>query len=68
MEDKWDKIIDLAIDCRCGVKLARDLLRLAGDDFDLVREASQACPNGVESVKAYIIDRRISRIERNDSE
>jgi hypothetical protein len=68
VEDKWDKIIDLAIDCRCGVKLARDLLRLAGDDFDLVREASHACPNGFESVKAYIIDIRISRIERHDSE
>lgn len=60
MED--DKVLDLARDIRCGPSLARDLLALAGDDARLVREASDCC-RGVESMKAYIIDHRISRLE-----
>lgn len=57
-----DKVLDLARDIRCGPSLARDLLALAGDDARLVREASDRC-RGVESMKAYIIDHRISRLE-----
>lgn len=54
---------DLAADIRCGTALARDLLTLAGGDVQLVRDASERC-QGVESVKAYIIDRRIGRVEQ----
>lgn len=60
MED--DKVLDLARDIRCGPSLARDLLALAGGDDHLVREASDRC-RGVESMKAYIIDHRISKLE-----
>lgn len=58
-----DKIMKLATEIRCGPSLARDFLVLAGDDADLVREASAKC-HGVESVKAYIIGERMTRIER----
>lgn len=63
-EERLDenKVLDLARDIRCGPSLARDLLALAGDDARLVREASDCC-RGVESMKAYIIDHRISRLE-----
>ena len=60
MEDS--RVLDLAADIRCGPGLARDLLTLAGDDIDLVREASVRC-RGVESMKAYIIDRRFQKTE-----
>jgi hypothetical protein len=53
----------LAEDLHCGVPLARDLLKLAGDDANLVREASEMCA-GVESVKVYIIDKRFNKIEQ----
>lgn len=57
-----DYVRDLAEDIGCGFALARDLLRLAGDDAQIVRDASQCCSK-VESMKAYIIDRRIAKIE-----
>lgn len=56
-------VINLATAIQCGVPLARDLLRLAGGDAQLVCDASAAC-HGVESMKAYIIDRRIAKIEK----
>lgn len=53
----------LANDIGCGIRLAEDLLMLAGGDENLVREAS--CRNsGISSVKAYIIDRRFSKVEK----
>lgn len=53
----------LANDIGCGIRLAEDLLMLSGGDEALVREAS--CRNGgIGSVKAYIIDKRMSKIER----
>ena len=57
--------MDLADDIRCGPKLARDLLLLAGGDAELVRKASDVC-HGVESLKAYIIDARIRKMEEKD--
>lgn len=59
-----ERVIDLAADIRCGVPLARDLLTLAGGDADIVRDASDLC-HGVDSMKAYIIDRRIARVEES---
>lgn len=61
---KYDERIalDLAIDIQCSVALARDLLRLAGGNAQIVRDASAAC-QGVESMKAYIIDQRVAKIE-----
>lgn len=52
----------LAEDIGCGGLLARDLLVLAGDDAQLVRDASAHCI-GAESMKAYIIDHRFRKIE-----
>lgn len=63
MEGKAERRIRmLAEDMGCGGQLARDLLVLAGDNEELVREASSKC-RGVESVKAYIIDTRFRRLE-----
>lgn len=45
------------------MSLTRDLLTLAGWDENLVIEASQANLSGVESLKAYIIDKRFSKLE-----
>lgn len=53
----------LAEDIGCGGPLARDLLKLAGGDASLVREASGASTSA-EGVKAYILDHRISAIDR----
>ena len=47
----------------CGVSLTRDLLTLAGWDEELVVQASNESLNGVESVKAYIIDKRFKKLE-----
>ena len=52
----------LARDLRCGYNLARDLLTLAGGDEELVRTAS-ASFDGIESVKAAIIDGRFKKSE-----
>lgn len=59
-----DKVIILANEIRCGPSLARDLLLLAGGDANIVRKASETC-HGIESLKAYIIDARISKIEKS---
>ena len=58
-----DDILVLAEDINCGTSLALDLLRLAGGDASLVREASGKCV-GVESLKAYIIDHRFRKVEK----
>lgn len=47
----------------CGLALAKDLLVLADGDEKLVIEASENTMNGVESLKAYIIDKRFSKLE-----
>jgi hypothetical protein len=61
------RIIELAQSIGCGGLLARDLLVLAGDDADLVREASDKCV-GAESMKAYIIDSRFRSLEKEREE
>ncbi len=60
IESKDEDIRLLAEDLHCGVPRARDLLALAGDDANLVREASDEC-HGVNSVKAYIVDHRFKK-------
>lgn len=60
MEDK--RVEELAAEIHCGQPLAHDLLTLAGWDEGLVREASKACTK-VESMKAFIIDRRFKKVE-----
>lgn len=47
----------------CGVKLARDLLTLAGGDYDLVVSTSKAAVDGIETLKTNIIDSRIGALE-----
>ena len=47
----------------CGLKLARDLLTLAGGDYDLVVSTSKAAVDGVETLKTNIIDSRLSALE-----
>lgn len=54
------KINDLAADIQCGPRLAEELLTLAGGDASLVRDASMM-QQGINSVKAYIIDRRFKK-------
>ena len=54
------KVNDLAADIQCGPRLAEELLTLAGGDGQLVRDASML-NNGINSVKAYIIDRRFKK-------
>lgn len=56
------RVDQLATDIHCGQPLAHDLLMLAGGDEQLVREASDACTK-VESMKAFIIDRRFRKVE-----
>lgn len=58
-----DAVKDLAADIQCGTSFAADLLALAGNDMQLVRDASAQC-HGAESVKAYIIDHRFKKLER----
>lgn len=64
MDNKTRKQVvnDLAADIHCGTSLASDLLTLAGNNAQLVRDASEHC-NSAESMKAYIIDRRFKNIE-----
>lgn len=57
-----DLVREVASDINCSCPLAYDLLKLAGWDADLVREASRHS-HGVESVKADIIDRRFRKLE-----
>lgn len=54
------KVNDLAADIQCGPRLAEELLTLAGGDANLVRDASMF-QQGINSVKAYIIDRRFKK-------
>lgn len=54
------KVNDLAADIQCGPRLAEELLTLAGGDSQLVRDASML-NQGINSVKAYIIDRRFKK-------
>lgn len=56
------KAFDLAKEIGCSPQLALDLLTLAGEDDSLVREASLRC-KGVESMKAFIIDKRFRKFE-----
>ena len=57
-----EELYALATELHCGIPLARDLMTWAGRNADLVREASSKC-NSAESMKAYIIDKRVARIE-----
>lgn len=62
MDDKAyrKKVNDLAADIQTGPRLAEELLTLAGGDANLVRNASML-NQGINSVKAYIIDRRFKK-------
>lgn len=62
MDDKAFRQVanDLAAEIHCGPSLAADLLTLAGGDKDMVRDASMCCDK-VESMKAFIIDRRFRK-------
>lgn len=62
MDDKAyrKKVNDLVADIQCGPRLAEELLTLAGGDACLVRDASMM-NQGINSVKAYIIDRRFKK-------
>lgn len=51
----------------CGVPLTQDLLMLAGGDEELVIRASENTCSGVESLKAYIIDNRFRKVEKDVS-
>lgn len=59
-----EKARKVSQEVHCGLALAKDLLVLAGGDEKLVIEASEHTMNGVESLKAYIIDKRFSKLER----
>lgn len=58
-----EEVANLAADLHCGPALVRDLLKWAGGNEDLVREASRKCDNA-NQMKAYIIDKRVGRIEK----
>lgn len=60
-----DRVVMVAMRIKCGPSLARDLLLLAGDDANLVYKASEKC-HGIESVKAYIIDQRLRKLEKKN--
>ena len=62
MDEEQVRIRQLSKAIGCGDSLARDLLLLAGNDYDLVREASVHC-QGIESVKTYIINARFGNVE-----
>lgn len=47
----------------CGYPLTRDLLILAGGNKDTVIDASENTTEGIETVKAKIIDKRFNNIE-----
>ncbi len=55
--------VRLSKEIGCGIKLARDLLALAGGDYDLVIAASKTATDGVETLKTTIISERVARIE-----
>lgn len=62
MDDKAyrKKVNDLAADIQAGPRMAEELLTLAGGDAGMVRDASMMC-QGINAVKAYIIDRRFRK-------
>jgi len=63
MTKDMKEIQQLSEDIGCGVCLARDLLLLADGDVHLVHKASKSGDN-VESVKTYILNERLTRLER----
>ena len=65
MEVTIDKIKRVSAEIGCGVSLAKDLLVLAGGDERLVIMASNSTCNGVESLKAIIIDERFRKVKGN---
>ena len=64
MELNIIKIRRVANQIGCGLSLTKDLLTLAGDDVDLVLQASNDSTGGVESLKAAIIDGRFNKLEK----
>ena len=60
-----ERVAEVSADIHCGYFLTRDLLVLAGGDELLVYDACNA-RRGIESVKAYIIDKRISKIDKSE--
>lgn len=59
-----DLIKKVSHEIGCGLSLTKDLLVLAGGDADIVINASKSTCNGVESLKAIIIDARFKEVER----
>ena len=57
-----EEIANLAADLHCGTKFIRDILVWAGGNEALVREASENC-DSAERMKAFIIDRRVAKLE-----
>lgn len=47
----------------CGLSLTKDLLTLAGEDEQLVVRCSNKTYNGVQSLKAAIVDERFRQLE-----
>lgn len=47
----------------CGLSLTKDLLTLAGGDEQLVVQCSDKTYNGVQSLKAAIVDERFRKLE-----
>lgn len=64
MPINMEKVRKVSQKIHCGLALAKDLLVLAGGDEKLVIEASEHTMNGAESLKACIIDKRFSKLER----
>lgn len=62
-----DRVQELSNRIGCGVSLTQDLLTLAGDNEELVIRASENTRSGVESLKAYIIDNRFRKVEKDVS-
>lgn len=58
-------LFELADEIGCSSVSTRDLLALAGGNAELVREASTKRTT-VESMKAYIVDHRISKVEEKE--
>lgn len=56
-------VIRLSQEIGCGLRLARDLLTLAGGDYDLVVSTSKRAVDGIETLKTNIIDSRMSALE-----
>lgn len=48
----------------CGLSLTKDLLTLAGGDEQLVAKCSDETYNGVQSLKASIVNERFHQMEQ----